>query len=171
MAKPKTVIFIDGSNTYFAQKKSGFWLDWVKVKHFFEKQYKVLEYRYYVGLRENDKGMESFLHKLEKIGFKVITKPVKIIVNERGEKVEKANFDVEMTADILLNLKKINMIIMFSGDSDFAYLCQLIHKEHKKIYFFSSKRTLAWELRKTSDGFFYLENYLNLTKHKRFIKL
>lgn len=38
MAKSRTIVFIDGSNTYFAQKKSGFWLDWVKVRRFFEKQ-------------------------------------------------------------------------------------------------------------------------------------
>ena len=169
--KSKVIIFIDGSNTYFAQKKSGFWLDWVKVKRFFEKQYQVLEYRYYIGIRPYDRKMQKFIRKLKKIGFRVITKPVKIIVNENGDKVEKANFDVEITADVLINLKKIDTVIMFSGDSDFNYLCKLIHGESKKIYFFSSKKTLAWELRKTSDGFFYLENYLHLTKHRRFVRL
>ena len=171
MSKPKTIVFIDGSNTYFAQKKSGFWLDWVKIKYFLEKQYQVLEYRYYVGLRPNDQKIQKFLRKLGKIGFEVIYKQVKIIVDEFGNKFEKANFDVEITADILKNLGRVDIVIVFSGDSDFAYLCQLIHEEGKKIYFFSSKKTLAWELRKASDRFFYLENYLNLTKHKSFVKL
>ena len=170
MAKQKTVIFIDGSNTYFAQKKSGFWLYWVKVKHFFEKQYKVLEYCYYVGLRENDKGMDNFLHKLEKIGFKVITKPVKIILNERGERLEKANFDVEMTADILLYPRKFDTWILFSGDSDFAYLNNILKKLNKSMMIFSTRRTLAWEL-KLKTRYYFFDEIKDLTKHKRFIKL
>lgn len=148
----------------------GKWLDWVKVKRFLEKQYQVLECRYYVGVRFSDKSMQSFLKKLKKIGFKVITKPVKVAVNEEGRKFEKANFDVEMTADTLLNFDKLNTLVFFSGDSDFAYLCKLVHKANKKIYFFASKRTLAWELRKTADHFFYLED-LDLTKHITFDRL
>ena len=171
MTRPTTIIFIDGSNTYFAQKKMGKWLDWVKVKRFLEGKYQVLEYRYYVGLREKDKGMKSFLKKLKKIGFKIITKPVKVAVNKEGETFEKANFDVEMTADLLLRWDAIEAAVFFSGDSDFAYLCNLIHKRKKKIYFFASKKTLAWELRKKADHFFYLEDFSHLTKHKSFARL
>ena len=170
-SKPKASVFIDGSNTYFAQKKMGKWLDWVKVKRFLETQYKVSNYRYYAGLRQADQKTKSFLEKLKKVGFMVITKPVKVVTDEKGNKFEKANFDVEMTADILLNLKSIDLVIIFSGDSDFAYLCQLVHEGHKKIYFFASKRTLAWELRKAADRFFYLEDLTELTKDKNFVRI
>lgn len=169
--KSKTVVFIDGSNTYFAQKKMGKWLDWVKVKQFLEQQYQILDYKYYAGVRPGDEGTKTFLKKLKTIGFAVITKPVKVVTDEKGNKFEKANFDVEMTADILLSLKKVDLVIIFSGDSDFAYLCELIHKEHKGVFFFASKRTLAWELRKTSDNFFYLEDLVELTKGKEFVRV
>lgn len=76
-----------------------------------------------------------------------------------------------MTADILTSLKDIDLVIVFSGDSDFAYLCKLIHKDKKKIYFFASKKTLAWELRKASDKFFYLEDLTELTKKEEFVKI
>jgi len=46
-----TAVFIDGSNIYFAQRKMGKWLDWVKVKRFLEKQYKILDFKYYAGVR------------------------------------------------------------------------------------------------------------------------
>lgn len=101
----------------------------------------------------------------------MITKPVKVVVNEEGRKFEKANFDVEMTADALLNFDLVDALVFFSGDSDFAYLCKLAHKANKKIYFFASKRTLAWELRKAADHFFYLEDIKGLTRHKSFVKL
>lgn len=169
--KSKTIVFIDGSNTYFAQKKMMKWLDWVKVKQFLQQQYEILDYKYYAGVRPSDEKTKSFLKKLKTIGFTVITKPVKVVTDEKGNKFEKANFDVEMTADILLSLKDIDLVIVFSGDSDFAYLCKLIHKEHKSVFFFASKKTIAWELRKTSDKFFYLEDLVELTKEKEFARI
>ena len=169
--KQKVIVFIEGSNIYFAQKKMGKWLDWVKVKRYLEKNYKIVEIRYYIGVRNRDPKMRRFLKKLRKIGFKVISKPVKKIIDETGRELEKANFDVEITGDVLETLEKLDTVLLFSGDSDFAYLCKLLHKKHKKVYFFASKKTLAWELRRTSDGFFYLEHLLHLTKGKEFVKL
>jgi len=170
-AKIKASVFIDGSNTYFAQKKMGKWLDWVKVKKSLQTKYKIVNFQYYAGVRQSDQRTKSFLKKLRKIGFRIVSKPVKVVTDERGNKFEKANFDVEMTADILLNLKNTDLVIIFSGDSDFAYLCELIHKDKKKVYFYASKRTLAWELRKTADKFFYLENFEELTKGKEFVRI
>lgn len=149
----------------------GKWLDWVKVKKFLEAEYSITDYKYYAGVRPTDQKTKSFLKKLRKIGFTVITKPVKVVTDEKGNKFEKANFDVEMTADILLSLNELDLIIIFSGDSDFAYLCKLIHKEDRKVYFFASKRTLAWELRKTADKFFYLEDLEELTKDREFVRI
>jgi uncharacterized LabA/DUF88 family protein len=169
--KVKASVFIDGSNIYFAQKKMGKWLDWVKVKKFLKAKYKITSYKYYAGLRQSDQKTKSFLKKLLKIGFTVVSKPVKVVTDEKGNKFEKANFDVEMTADILLNLKNLDLVIIFSGDSDFAYLCELIHKDKKKVHFYASKRTLAWELRKTADKFFYLEDFGELTKGKEFVRI
>lgn len=169
--KLKAIVFIDGSNTYFAQKKMGKWLDWIKVKKFLEATYSIADYKYYAGVRTTDQKTKSFLKKLGKIGFSVITKPVKIVTDEKGNTFEKANFDVEMTADILLSLKELDLVIIFSGDSDFAYLCTLIHKNKKRVHFFASKRTLAWELRKASDKFFYLEGLPELTKDKEFVRI
>jgi uncharacterized LabA/DUF88 family protein len=165
------IVFIEGSNIYFAQKKMGKWLDWVKVKKFLEGEYNVLEFRYYVGIRENDQKMKRFLRKLKKIGFKVKTKPVKLIIDEEGRKLEKANFDVEMTGDILEYKKDFDILVLFSGDSDFAYLVKLLHKKNKKVFVYSSRRTLSWELKIKADKYFLLENFKNLTKEKEFVKL
>lgn len=53
-SKLNAVIFIDGSNIYFAQKKMGKWLDWVKVQQYLENEYVILSYRYYAGVRLGD---------------------------------------------------------------------------------------------------------------------
>jgi uncharacterized LabA/DUF88 family protein len=169
--KPKVIVFVEGSNIYFAQKKMGRWLDWVKVKRFLKKEYEVLEIRYYVGVRKYDRKMQSFLRKLKRVGFKVRTKPVKLITDETGRQIEKANFDVEITADALEYTDKIDILILFSGDSDFAYLADLLHKWGKKVYAFSSRKTLSWELKLKADRHFVLEKLPHLTKKKRFVRI
>lgn len=170
MSQPKTIVFIEGSNIYFAQKKMGKWLDWVKVKRFLNQKYKVLEYRYYVGVRPNDSGMQKFLRKLKKIGFKVITKPVKIVTDEKGNQFEKANFDVEITTDAILSRTEFDIMILFSGDSDFAYLSEIFRQFNKSMAVYSTRGTLAWEL-KLKAKYYFIEDIKGLTKHKRFVKL
>lgn len=164
-------VFIDGSNIYFAQKKLGKWLDWVKVKNYLEKNYQLLEIRYYQGVRKGDQKIQPFLRKLGKIGFTVINKPVKKIVDEKGNVIEKANFDVEITGDILELINDTEAIVLFSGDSDFDYLVGLLHKHGRQIFVYSSKKTLSWELKLAADQCFLLEDLLDLTKEEGFVKL
>lgn len=171
MEKLKVNVFIEGSNIYFAQKKLGKWLDWVKVKQYLSKTYNVLEIRYYAGVRKNDQKVQAFLRKLGKIGFTIISKPVKIIVDETGKKIEKANFDVEITGDILKSLKNIEVIILFSGDSDFDYLVKLLHEQGRQLFVYSSKKTLSWELKLSADKHFFLEDFLDLTKGEKFVRV
>lgn len=168
---PKVIVFIEGSNIYFAQKKLDVWLDWVKVKDFLEDKYKVTEIRYYIGLRKRDPKMRNFIKKLKKIGFKVIIKPVKIIIDESGRKIEKANFDVEITADILDLTPNLDRIILFSGDSDFAYLVKVLHRNKKSLEVYSSKKTLSWELKLSADKYIYIDDLISLTKKKSFVRL
>lgn len=171
MKKLKVKVFIDGSNIYFAQKKLERWLDWVKVKKHLTNNYDVVEIRYYAGVRKNDQKVLAFLRKLAIIGFKIIQKQVKVIIDESGRKIEKANFDVEITGDIMKSIKEIEAVVLFSGDSDFGYLAELLHERAKQLYVFSSKRTLSWELKLSADKHFLIEDLLQLTKSKKFIKM
>lgn len=156
MQKFKVCVFIDGSNIYFAQKKINTWLDWGKVKIYLEKKYDIKAIRYYLAIRKNDEKAQSFIKKLEKIKFTIIKKPLKIITDELGKKIEKANFDVEITADIMTSLKKIDAVVLFSGDSDFAYLTKLLNQQQKQMIVYSSKKTLSWELKLSAHRCFFM---------------
>ena len=168
--KLKALVLIDGSNTYFAQKLTGKWLDWVRVKKYLESIYKISEFRYYLSYRPNDQRTAKFILKLKRIGFTLVTKPIKIIIDQTGARREKANFDVEITADALLSLKKYTSLILFSGDSDFLYLRNILMKNKKKVEVFSTRKTLAWEL-KLKVKYYFFEDIRDLTKEKDFDKL
>ncbi len=162
MEKPKTKIYIDGANMFYTQKRLSWSIDWKKVKNLIEQEKDVTEWRYYVGVKESDEKMLKYLKHLNLIGFNTITKPLKKIkVNEGKEFIYKANFDVEMTADILLDKLKLDEIVIFSGDSDFKYLVKKLKDTGLKTTVFSSRKTISWALKLESSKVVYFEDIKN----------
>ena len=94
------------------------------------------------------------------IGFYAFTKPLKKIKIRDGETgyIYKANFDVEIATDILLDKSKVDEIIIFSGDSDFEYLVKRLKDTGKKVSIFSSRKTISWELKLAASSIGYLED-------------
>jgi len=166
--KPKVKIYIDGANMFYTQKRLGWFIDWKEVKGFIEKEKEVIEWRYYVGVKDEDEKMQKYLRYLNKIGFNTITKPLKKIKVSSTEKdfIFKANFDVEITADILLDKFKIDEIILFSGDSDFIYLIKKLKDSGVKVSIYSSKKTISWELKIGGSKIFYLEKIKDIIKRE-----
>ena len=157
--KEKVKIYIDGSNIYHAQKKLGWSINWRKLLDLIGRDCDILECRYYVGLKDNDDSMQGFLKFLGRLSIRVITKPFNIIKIsmadirsglEEEKWIFKANFDVEITADVLLGMDSVKKVIIFSGDSDFIYLADKIREQGRSVEFYTSKKTIAWEIRKKS---------------------
>src|SRR3989344_6896 len=158
--KIKTKVYIDGSNTYRAQKKLGWLIDWKKVIELFSEKYEVMEWRYYVGLKDEDLKMRSFINFLKLLGFNVITKPLKKIMIDLDDPIfkilhhtfiYKANFDVEITADMILDSSGVKEFMLFSGDSDFVYLIKRLKELGKETNVYSSRKTISWELKLGSN--------------------
>jgi len=170
MEKPKVKIYIDGANMFYTQKRLGWFIDWKKVKEYIELEKEVIEWKYYVGVKDNDDKMLKYLKYLNIVGFNTITKPLKKIKTHTSETVThlkekdfiyKANFDVEMATDILLERFKLDEIIIFSGDSDFRYLVKKLKDNGLKVVVFSSKKTISWELKIECTKVIYFESIKN----------
>jgi len=171
----KVKIYIDGANMFYAQKRFGWTIDWKKIKNYIENEKTVIEWRYYAGIKDSDEKMLKYLKYLNAIGFNTITKPLKKIKIVDGEIVKdiyksdfiyKANFDVEITADILLEKSKLDEIIIFSGDSDFRYLTKRLKDSGIKTVIFSSRKTISWELKLEASEIFYLEDIKDKIKRE-----
>ena len=167
MNKLKTKVYIDGSNTFHAQKKLGWLIDWYKAKNYLSVSRDIIDWKYYIGVKDGDQEMASFLRYLNKVGISVVTKPLKKIYLNKDDpqfeyakdgRVYKANFDVEMTADMLLETDKITEIIIFSGDSDFVYLVRKLKNLGKNVTIYSSRKTISWELKLESAKVVFIED-------------
>jgi uncharacterized protein (TIGR00288 family) len=67
--------------------------------------------------------------------------------------LKKGNMDVELTIDAIEQAGEYDIMILFSGDSDFQPLIKNLRRRGKKVYVFSSKRSVSRELRTCADGY------------------
>ncbi len=160
-----TYVFIDASNLWEAQKAKGKLFDFEKLKKFLKERFNTstIEIFYYSaypadGTRDYSlDGKHKFFTFLEKgLGFTVRKKELKriSISTEIGQSVEeKGNMDVEITIDTLHHIKKYNIAVLFTGDSDFLALVTYLRRSGKKVFVFSSRNNISKELRTGGDGY------------------
>jgi len=159
-------VFIDASNLWEAQKAKGKFFDYEKLRKFIKEKFNgsAINIFYYTaypaeGTRDYSlDGRHKFYTFLKKgLGFIIRKKELKriSIITENGEGIEeKGNMDVEITIDALHNIKKYDLAVLFSGDSDFLALVTYLRRAGKKVYIFSSKNNISEELRTGGDNYF-----------------
>lgn len=103
---------------------------------------------------------QKFLSLLEKMGYRVVRKPLKVYADHSEEHPHrKANFDVEISIDALANIRLYETVILFSGDSDFVYLLEFLRKNNKRVILFSRKGHVAKELFSAIDNYFDIVDF------------
>lgn len=116
-------------------------------------------------VRFNNKKHDAFLTFLKKTGYKLTTKPLKVIKSRKnGAHLRKANFDVEIAVEAMKRIGKFDVFMLFSGDSDFDYLIKELKRNGKKTIVASLKHHISKELIESADY------YLNLKKIKNEIQ-
>jgi len=63
---------------------------------------------------------------LRDVGFKVIEKPVQWYTNEDGLRVSKANSDLDLAVDMLMQSAKLDRVVLVSGDGDFVQVVRAL---------------------------------------------
>lgn len=156
-------IFIDAANIELSAKDLNFRINYKKLHKWLLGQAQVKYLGFYTA-RFATPEHDNFLTMLKKNGYKLVTKNLKIIRSKTNSHLRKANFDVEIAVDALKYLSTYGTIIIFSGDSDFAYLIDYLHVCDKKVIVASLKHHISKELIERSDY------YLDLTRIKKEIQ-
>jgi len=165
----KIALFIDGENMFHAQKKMGFYIDFLRLKEYFSKGKKLTNCFYYKGQKNiiMDEKERGFLNYLSFNGFTIIKKNVKVIYDdETGTVLQrmKCNLDIEIVIDMFNYSKNYDEAIVFSGDSDFERAIMLLRTNGKTIKVASCRGMIAQELASSANELIYLED------HKRHIE-
>lgn len=158
----KIGLFIDGSNLHHHQNALGLRIDWVRLRSFLIRHSNFLAYcGYYTAVEEDERGHRWLQPRLDHMafhGYTVVQKPMK---EYDGKK--KGNVDVEMTMHIVLQAKRLDRVILASGDGDFEPLVAWVQSIGTRVTILSSTQggMLSNELRKTANDLIDLAEIRN----------
>ncbi len=108
-----------------------------------DKEYRLKLYRYHDVLRQ--------------CGFKIIKKYVKHFIDDEGILTTKANADMDLAIDALLQARNLDRIVLLTGDSDFVRLVLALQNMGCRVDVIAFKNVSS-ELKEVADS--YLSGFL-----------
>ena len=157
-------IFIDGANLHSTLRTLGFDVDYRKLLELFGSQGRLVRAFYYTALMEELEysPIRPLVDWLEYNGYTLVTKPTKEFTDAMGRRTIKGNMDVEIAVDMMAMARRIDHVVLFSGDGDFRRLVEAVQREGVRVSVASTLRTsppmVAGELRRQADMFIDLQD-------------
>ncbi len=160
----KTALFVDGANlAAMAYDHLNTKLDFAKLLTYFGRDSYILRAFYYAATYPGDDEAKSnigFLAWLGRNGYLVVTKPLK----EYADGKHKGNLDIEIAIDMLELADKVDRVVLFSGDGDFAPLLRKVGSKgvvtEVVAYWGDGRGPTASQLIETADKFTELQEIL-----------
>lgn len=150
----KVIVLIDAANLSKSVESVGYKVNYRKLRSFFTSQCNLSYLGFYTVAFEKKKHQE-FLKALKAKNYTVVAKPLKIIWDHKNAReIHKANFDVEIAVDAMDMTDTFDTLILFSGDSDFAYLVRKLKEKGKRVFVFSTRYHISKELIGSCDKYF-----------------
>ena len=160
LGRPRLLVLVDESNVGSSVRTAGRGLDWLQLRNFLggpESGRELIEMVVYAGLpppiplwqEERDKK-NKFVHWLRSNGFMVVTKDG--APAEEGH--YKANVDVMMAIDALELASEMqpDVVIMVTGDADFAYLATKLRRRGIRVEVASVEANLSGLLKAAANS-------------------
>ena len=104
--------------------------------------YRVKQNRFHAALRD--------------FGFKVIQKDTKWYTDDAGNRFGKANVDLDLAVDALLQSENLDRVLLATGDGDFVPLFQKLKVLGLKTAVMAYQRSVSSELEEEVDEFIEL---------------
>jgi uncharacterized LabA/DUF88 family protein len=158
-ARSRVLVLVDESNVGSSVRTAGRGLDWLKLRDFLagpNSGRELIEMVVYAGLppatstwQDERDRKNKFVHWLRSNGFMVVTKDGASAEEGRY----KANVDVMMAIDALeLSIEmRPNVVILVTGDADFAYLAIKLRRHGIRVEVASVAANLGHMLRSAAN--------------------
>jgi uncharacterized LabA/DUF88 family protein len=149
-------VFIDGANFFYIQRDHlQWWIDPSKLLKWVDTKGEIVDAFYYVGVDiPSEARQDAFLKALTYMGYALVTKDLKTIVQEDGQVKKKANLDIEIVLDMFNTIDHYDMAVLVSGDGDFERPLQLLRSRGKKFIVLSTQAAAAREIREVAGRHF-----------------
>ncbi|BDA72666.1 hypothetical protein LYNGBM3L_34690 [Rivularia sp. IAM M-261] len=153
------MVIADCDNAFMAAQNFNRKIDWRKMRDYLadpKEGRELIEMVIYVGLppakerfEEQRKSKEKFVYWAKSNGFLVVTKEGKA----KGDEYEN-NVDVVMAIDaveLALEIKP-DIVVLVTGDSDFAYLAEKLRRRGIRVEVASVEQSLGSELKNSANS-------------------
>ena len=155
-SRPRLLVLVDESNIGSSVRTAGRGLDWLKLRDFLagpNTGRELIEMVVYAGLppvipiwqEERDKK-NKFMHWLRSNGFMVVTKDG----SPAEEGRYKANVAVMMAIELSVEMRP-DVVILVTGDADFAYLATKLRRRGIRVEVASVAQNLGNILKSTAN--------------------
>ncbi|MBI4769584.1 MAG: NYN domain-containing protein [Chloroflexi bacterium] len=147
----RLAVLIDAANLENSARQAGRKVHYHNLARFFREHADLRYLCFYTPAFETP-AHNQFLRSLQRFGYGVISKPVKVIAASGHDAgIRKANFDVEIAVDSMAWLSEYDTLALFSGDSDFHYLIKHLQSSGKQVVVCSMRYHVARELVDSAD--------------------
>jgi hypothetical protein len=75
----------------------------------------------------------NFHSALRDLGYKVIVKEIQWYSDDAGNRIPKANIDLDLAVDVLLQAERLDRILLASGDGDFAQVVKALQNRGLRV--------------------------------------
>ncbi len=155
----RLALFIDGPNLHAAAKTLGFDIDFKRLLDEFRKRGLLTRALYYTTLMEDQdySPIRPLVDWLDYNGFTIVTKPAKEYVDRDGRKRWRGDMHVELAVDMMELAPRIDHVVLFSGDGDFAPLAAAVQRHGVRVTVVSTMKSqppmVGDDLRRQADVF------------------
>ena len=75
----------------------------------------------------------EFHSRIRDSGFKVVEKPIRWYRDQAGQRYGKANADLDMAVDMLLQSERLDRVVLVSGDGDFVKVVEALQNRGLRV--------------------------------------
>lgn len=114
------------------------------------------------------KGTQNFHSALRDMGYKVIVKEIQWFQDESGNRYGKANADLDLAVDALLQSANLDRILLASGDGDFVQVVRALQDKGLRVEVLALDNVSS-KLRHEADFFisgYQVPNLIPTANHK-----
>jgi uncharacterized LabA/DUF88 family protein len=164
MADNRLAVFIDGPSLFYSARALGFEVDFKQLLSYVGERGWLLRAYYYTTVFEDRdyQAARPLLDWLTYNNFTVRTKPVGEVDDGEGRRKYKRNISLDLAVDALNISRRLDKLILFSGDGDFRRLIEAVQRRGVHTTVISTVRSqppmMADELRRQADEVLELDD-------------
>jgi len=158
----KIGVFVDAENIRY---NGGYQMRYDILRRFAARSGTLLRLNTYMAY-DRERGQEDpeyarrtrhFQQSVRDYGWKVIVKNVKRYTDEEGNVTTKANADLDMAVDVMLQAEKLDQVLLVTGDGDFLQVVRALQDRGCRVELLAF-RNVSRELQRQVDA--YYQGYL-----------